>query len=152
MPQNRSQPLDDLAPFRASVFVPGQPIPQGSAKAFVVAGRARVTASNGKTLNPWRTAIHDAVTPLTRPGAILIPDKPVKLTIEFIMPRTKSEPKRTRPHTRRPDTDKLTRAVMDALHHTVYREDSQVIALCVTKRTAELDEQPGAHIEWRVLA
>lgn len=144
--------LDDLTPNQAAVFVPGQPIPQGSAKAFVVAGRARVTASNKSRLDPWRGAIHDAIAAHIEPGVILIPDAPVDLAIDFVMPRTKTERRDTRPHTRRPDADKLTRAVCDALHHTLYRDDSQIVSLHVTKRTAEPGEQPGARIAWQVIA
>lgn len=137
-----------------TVFVPGEPAPQGSVKGFVVAGHAKVTHDNGKTM-PWRSEIQaaiekqagrDAVGPLR----IQFPDdEPVALDIEFIMPRRRSEPKRrTRPHTRKPDGDKLARSVADALTGVVYRDDAQVVAMSWSKRTAETGEMPGARITW----
>lgn len=131
-----------------TVFVPGSPVPQGSAKAFSVAGRARVTHSNGKTLNPWRADIHAAVRAVIG-DEIDIPEGPVRLTLEFRMPRRKAEPKRvTPPHTRKPDLDKLQRAVIDALIGLAYADDSQVTGINAYKYTAYVGQQPGVWIEW----
>jgi crossover junction endodeoxyribonuclease RusA len=130
------------------VFVPGTPQPQGSHKAFVVGGFARVTESNTK-LNPWRTDIHATVRGVTGDG-IVFPVEPVALVLEFVMPRRAAEPKRvTPPHVRKPDGDKLARAIADSLTGLIYRDDSQVTATSWRKRTARIGETPGAHIEWR---
>lgn len=48
-----------------------------------------------------------------------------------------------------PDTDKLSRAVLDALAGVVYAQDQQVTDMHATKRTARIGEQPGLHISWR---
>jgi len=122
------------------VFVPGKPVPQGSSKAFVGAA---------KTWHPDRipAGLEDA-----RPlgDVVAFPGyEPVRLGLLFVMPRAQSEPKRTRPHTRKPDADKLTRAILDALSGTLFRDDSQVVGFgWLEKRTAELGEQSGAHITW----
>lgn len=127
------------------IFVPGTPVPQGSTRAFVVNGRARITAANTKT-KPWRADIQAHVSEVIRDG-ILCPDGAVGLDLEFVMPRRAAEPKRiTPPHTRKPDTDKLIRAVLDALTGLVYTDDSQVIAIRAAKRTAAIGESPGLHI------
>lgn len=129
------------------VFVPGRPVPQGSAKAFVVKGRAVVTSDNAKT-NPWRADIHAAVRAVVG-DRIAYPEGPVALVLGFAMPRRASEPKRvTPPHTRKPDGDKLLRAVMDALTGLVYTDDAQVTSFVVDKRTAEIGVQPGVLIWW----
>lgn len=134
----------------AGVFVPGTPVPQGSAKAFSVAGRVRVMHSNGARLNPWRADIAVAVDRAIG-GAVVFPnDEPVALSLAFVMPRTKGERKDTRPHTRRPDCDKLQRGVIDALQGLVYADDSQVVEIHAHKRTAELGEYPGVAIEWEL--
>lgn len=38
-------------------------------------------------------------------------------------------------------------AVLDSLTGVVWMDDSQVVDMYGTKRFAELDEQPGAHIK-----
>ncbi len=132
---------------KTTVFVPGKPVPQGSAKAFSVAGKARVVAGNAATLNPWRADIHAAVRAVTD-GRIVYPVEPVALTLGFVMPRAKAERKTTRPHTRRPDLDKCVRAVADALTNLVYCDDSQLVEVHAWKRTADIGEQPGVEIGW----
>lgn len=73
------------------------------------------------------------------------------VNIEFVLPRPMSTPKRsTPPAIKKPDLDKLARAILDALTHTVIADDSQVVNLRASKRLAELDETPGANI--RVIA
>lgn len=132
----------------SGVFIPGTPVPQGSAKAFVVAGRAHITAANTRT-NPWRADVAAGVRAAIG-NRIAIPDGPVAVTFRFVMPRRKSEPKRITPaHTRKPDLDKLARALCDALTGLIFTDDSQVTELITSKRTAAIGEQPGVHIEWR---
>lgn len=132
-----------------SVFVPGEPAPQGSTRAFVVNGRASIAHDNKKTM-PWRTAIQAEI--IRQAGRLRIEfpgSEPVAVTMEFVMPRRNSEPKRsTRPHTRKPDGDKLARSVGDALTGLVYRDDAQVTSMSWSKRTAEIGEVPGARIAW----
>ncbi len=67
--------------------------------------------------------------------------------IEFVMRRPAVTPKRsTPPATKRPDLDKLTRAVLDALSGIVWRDDSLIVDLHPSKRLAEIGEQAGARI------
>lgn len=74
---------------------------------------------------------------------------PVSLRCAFVLKRPVSTPKSrpTPPATKRPDLDKLVRAVGDALTGTVYAEDSLVVELVATKRVAEEGEQPGVRID-----
>ena len=123
------------------IFIPGAPAPQGSSRAFVRGNRAIITHANAKTM-PWRDTVRSFVG-VGLPG-IVFPEGPVAVTARFVMPRVKSEPKRsTRPHTRKPDLDKLVRAVLDALTGVVFTDDSQVTAVFASKRTAEIGEKPG---------
>lgn len=138
----------------SALFVPGTPVPQGSMKAFAYqpkgGGRARasVTSDNGKTM-PWRSQIAATVRQHVG-GDIVYPEGPVSLTLLFVMPRRAAEPKRvTPPHTRKPDGDKLTRAVCDALSGLIYTDDAQIVACAFEKRTAAIGEQPGLHLQWR---
>ena len=134
-----------------NVFVPGVPIPQGSHKAFIIGGHAKVTESN-KALNPWRADVHAALRTLIG-NHIPIPEGPVAVDLAFTMPRRKTEPKRrTPPHTRKPDIDKLTRGILDAMTGLVFTDDAQVTYLRCTKHTAPLGDQPGVLITWRPTA
>ena len=74
---------------------------------------------------------------------------PVSVKLEFVMRRPKSAPKRTTPPaTKKPDLDKLTRAVFDAITSAgVWDDDSQVVDAHISKRIANLDEVSGCWIE-----
>jgi crossover junction endodeoxyribonuclease RusA len=144
---------DTLLPWPASLtgtgrcFIPGTPTPQGSHKAYIVGGFAKITDDNPKT-KPWRADIHAAVREVTGTG-IVFPTEPVALSMVFVMPRRAAERKHPAPHTRKPDSDKLVRAVLDALAGLIYTRDQQVTDIRASKRTARIGETPGAQIEWR---
>ncbi len=59
---------------------------------------------------------------------------PIRIDLHFGLPKPKSAPKRRRVWPdRRPDLDKLTRAVLDALTHIVFSDDSQIVELSASK-------------------
>jgi crossover junction endodeoxyribonuclease RusA len=71
----------------------------------------------------------------------------VMVEAEFVLPRPKSTPKRRTPlATRRPDADKLLRAILDAITNVVIADDALAVDLRATKRLAEIGESPGARI------
>ena len=97
---------------------------------------------------PWRADVAAHVRAAIGNG-IVFPTGPVQLRLQFVMPRRVAEPKRkTPPHTRKPDGDKLVRAIFDALTGLVYTDDAQVIEFSACKRTAAIGEQTGAYITW----
>ena len=60
---------------------------------------------------------------------------PVSLALNFVLLRPASVSRTKRPYpTVKPDASKLLRAVEDALTGVVYRDDSQIVDLTVTKR------------------
>lgn len=71
-------------------------------------------------------------------------DGPVRVTAEFVMPR----PKRiVNPYPYQGDTDKLQRAIGDALEQSaVLTNDSRIVGWIADKRYANPEEEPGAHI------
>lgn len=133
------------------VGVAGEPIPQGSMRAFVVkGGRPIVTADNART-RPWKASVADAAaTAVERRGMAPLAG-PVDVDVVFRMPRPKGHFNRhgallpSSPSTPagRPDIDKLARAVLDALTGIVFRDDSQVVRLGLAKVYAD---DPGATI------
>jgi crossover junction endodeoxyribonuclease RusA len=113
-----------------TVFVPGRPAPQGS-KRYLGSG---ILVESSKAVKPWRVDVRAAAAdvvaePMTGPLAV---------RLEFVMPRPTSTPKRRTPYaTKRPDVDKLARAVLDALGSAgVWADDSQVVLLAASKRLA----------------
>jgi crossover junction endodeoxyribonuclease RusA len=128
------------------VFVPGRPAPQGSKRNL--GNRRMVESSAG--VAPWRADVRAEV--LAAMGARghrgFRRGTPVWVRLEFVLPRPVSTPKRrTPPAVKRPDLDKLTRAVLDALTSAgLFADDSQVVELRPLKRLAELDETAGCRI------
>lgn len=132
------------------VFVPGKPAPQGSKKAIHHKQSGKiVTMESSKAVRPWRQDIrHMLLAELEASGQTGPLEGAVSVCLNFVMPRPASTPKRrTPPAIKRPDIDKLCRAVLDAIASAgVYRDDSQVIALAAYKRIAQVGETPGVEI------
>jgi Holliday junction resolvase RusA-like endonuclease len=114
----------------------GDPVPQGSKRAFVVKNRAVVVDDNKATLRSWRSAVIDAArVELNADREVAwAPEKgPVRVTLMFFLRRPK-RPKADVPIVK-PDVDKLARAVLDGLTDAgVFRDDSQVTTLTARKR------------------
>lgn len=134
------------------IFVPGIPVPKGSAKAFLNkhTGRIAVMQSNRDRQKPWASLIGM----IALQNNIKISDSPISLKLGFQMPRPQSHysknktgatlrPTAPAMHTSRPDLDKLIRCVKDALTGIAWRDDSQVSELTATKMYSE---RPGVEI------
>lgn len=134
-----------------SFFVPGIPRPQGSKRAINhrTTGRPIVIESGGRPLVDWRGDIkREAIEAMGDDTPL---DGPVGIWLGFRLPRPKSHPKTkiTYPISR-PDIDKLTRAVLDALTAVCYRDDAQITELLVFKEWAV--DQPGVRVKVANLA
>jgi Holliday junction resolvase RusA-like endonuclease len=71
----------------------------------------------------------------------------VKVDAIFVLPRPKATPKKkTPPAIKKPDSDKLARAVLDGMTGVVYVDDSQVVDVHSRKRLADIDETVGCQI------
>jgi len=127
------------------IIVPGIPAPQGSKRHV---GNGRLVESS-KALRPWRQAVtyaaiqaHEGRDPF---------DGPLHLSCEFRFPRLSSHIgkhglKPGAPHYKisAPDTDKLTRAICDALADAgIYRNDAQIAIIEAEK---VYHDQPGVVI------
>ncbi|MCR4340351.1 MAG: RusA family crossover junction endodeoxyribonuclease [Gemmatimonadaceae bacterium] len=125
-----------------SFWVAGTPTPQGSLRAFMVGSRPIVTSTNRQRLGDWRTAI--ATEARARFSALLV--GPVEVQAVFYLPRPASRRKRDQHPDRKPDLDKLARAVLDALTSVAFKDDAQVTRLDCEKRYAAGNEQPGVRV------
>lgn len=141
-----------------STFVRGLPITQGSKKQVEIksgprAGEKLMIEDRANELKKWRDAVALALLVARRkvPGGWLdAKDKrngrvPYKLTVVFIIPRPPSDltasapipeldffvPKPSAPKTatRKPDLDKLVRAVADATKEIIWKDDCQMVRL-----------------------
>lgn len=125
------------------VDVLGVPKSQGSTRAFVAKGRAYVASNHKQDFVVWRNSIVER-TERMWDGE---PCEMAEVILDFRLPIPKSRPKYLAgftPHGKKPDVDKLTRAVLDALVAAgVIRDDSGVWALTATKRYAD---RPGVDI------
>jgi crossover junction endodeoxyribonuclease RusA len=135
------QPLISDADWLFELMVPGRPAAQGSKRHL---GNG-ILVEQSKAVAPWRDRVSWHVAQSWPTGQL---SGPVRVRLSFVMPRPAATPKRkTPPAIKRPDTDKLSRAVFDALTGVCWRDDSQVVDLHATKRLAELDEIPGVLIQ-----
>ena len=117
----------------------GLPVPQGSARAFVVKGHAVITSAN-KGLKSWRRLVAETAREYAPPVRW---DGPVGVTLAFRLPQPPSRPTTAgRGHRkrvlriwpdRRPDLDKLVRGILDGLTGVIFADDSQVVAIQATK-------------------
>lgn len=135
--QNLSQ-AKNLKNKYIAFTVYGIPRPQGSKQPFTFRDkrtgkvRASLSESGGKNLAAWRNDV-SIMAQQHRPEKPF--DEAVSVTLKFYFIRPKSISKKKRPYPSvRPDIDKLTRAIFDALKGKVYTDDSRVCDLIALKR------------------
>lgn len=129
------------------VFVSGLAMAKGNHRAVVnkSTGFAVISDTGGRDLKNWETRIANIFA--GRRAAVSM--APWRAQLAFVMPRPVSTPKKLRRpwHTKKPDIDKLTRAVLDGIvNGQVMHSDSQVCRLEVTKFVAAEGEPAGVHI------
>jgi len=134
-----------------TIRVNGTPAPQGSKRAFVNKGTGRVNmVESSSAVKPWREAVRAetqrALGQLGH-GEIPAPGTPTAIDIQFRLPRPRSAPKKVTLPAKRPDLDKLARAVLDGLvAGGALADDAQVTCLNLAKTFATDAEPAGALI------
>ena len=129
-----------------TLWVPGTPAPQGSKRHV---GNGRMVESSA-TLKPWRATIAAACHEAGIAGLRL--DLPLYVSLRFAITRPASHygrrgllPSAPVFPQRKPDLDKLARAVHDALatDANVIADDARIVTLKAHKHYADT---PGVHI------
>lgn len=121
--------------------VDGVPAPQGSKTAYRRGNRVVLVEASNR-LPVWRGRVSSKARQVDRPTEWLALPVPLEAVYRFYLPRPKTV-KRAFPVVK-PDLDKLTRAVGDALTDAgMWRDDAQVVRLVVEKFYGT----PGVEIE-----
>lgn len=125
------------APMILEFTAYGTPQPQGSAKAFVRGNRAIITSDNAK-LKPYRHTLSQVAALTMQQMGLELPLCPRPLAVEVIivwtLTKPQSTPRRVIHPTKKPDADKLCRAVFDSLTGIAFEDDSQVVRVTMEKR------------------
>lgn len=124
-----------------TVTVLGVPVPQGSMKSF---GPRRLVHSNDATLRPWRDTVAWHVREDMTSEGVEQFEGPVELRATFTLPRPQSAPKRRWAPDRKPDIDKLLRALLDGCTAGgAWVDDAQVVTVAASKVYAVPPAVPG---------
>ena len=126
----------------------GNAVPQGSKMPFTFKDkktgriRASMTESSGKNLASWRNDV-SIIAQQHRPEKPFDGAVEVVLKFYFLRPKSVSANKRPYPCVK-PDVDKITRAIFDAMKGKIYTDDARVCDLGVKKR---YDDVPRVEVE-----
>lgn len=105
----------------------GEPVPQGSMHS--PKGSSKMLHSKrgrGRTVAQWRKAAKESAFLAMRRKKLI--DGPVSVRVTFYLTRPISRPKEKYPYPdRKPDLDKLQRALGDALEGVVITQDSRIV-------------------------
>jgi Holliday junction resolvase RusA-like endonuclease len=137
---------------RVDFFAAGTPQTKGSARAFVVKGRAVVTNDNKKAA-AWQGVVSCAA---QAAGAKQL-DGPVRVEMNFLLARPKGHYRTGKNASllrddapaapaSKPDVDKLARVVLDALTGVAYADDGQVATAHAAKWWALPGEPVGVRV------
>ena len=146
---------------RFVVFIPGQPVPQGSKTALISKSTGRpIVIDKDVRLPQWRAKVtswaRDAMN--TRDPLDFPVLGPVGIRVDFILARPKGHfgtgknagtvrASAPRHPATMPDIDKLLRAILDALTDAqVWRDDGQVVWVQTTKQYANGSDMIGVGI------
>lgn len=136
--------MDEERPV-LTFFVPGEPVQQGSKKAWVnkKTGRAQMSEDAGVRHTVWRLKVTDAARaawgkpPMTRPITITLTFRYARLISHYGSGRNAAQVKDSAPDypAKPPDLDKLIRAVLDGITDAkVWADDSLVVSVLARKR------------------
>lgn len=118
-----------------SFTVRGIPMPKGSVTRMP--GGAMIPAGTRESrgrMDAWRNAIQTEAAKAM--GECPPFEGGIRLWVEFALPVPKTLPKKHigwLPHTKKPDVDKLLRAMCDALTGVAWRDDSQCCIVAINK-------------------
>lgn len=113
--------------------IPGEPQAQGRGRATMIAGRARIY--DPKSSREWKGAAAWAMRQAMGGADLFEGPLSVEIVAVFTCPKGdyRKSPAPCRWHAKKPDPDNLAKAVLDAGKGVIWRDDSQICRLTVTK-------------------
>jgi crossover junction endodeoxyribonuclease RusA len=130
--------------------VMGEPEAKGNMKGFP-RGRHVIITDGNKNLKAWEQAVRYEAQRYTELNQLQCASRKsfaVTLYLAFFFRKPVSMAKSIVLHNKRPDLDKLVRAIGDALTGIVYDDDSQIDVLTVEKGFAEEGDATGVRIRF----
>src|SRR5690606_3372583 len=123
------------------LVIPVVPVAQPRQRHAVIGGHIRNYTPSKHPVQAYKARLQAAV---MEAGIHSVIDGPVRVDVDFYLPRPKSlmrrkDPPGPIPHTARPDVDNLLKSTKDALTGLVWRDDAQVCDGRVRKWYAEKD-------------
>lgn len=105
---------------------------KGSTTSRFVPERGRTFTHSPKNTQNWERLVKDVAQQHVPPDGLL--DGPLQMQLRFYLPKPKSAPKRRRTWPdKKPDLDKLIRAVGDALTGVIYTDDARIVTITASK-------------------
>lgn len=149
-----ANPVARSMPVSVSFFAAGCPSTKGSARAFVVGGRAIITNDAGKKAKTWASIVSGKAHDMMNGCALLTGALVVHIVFYMPRPKAHSTKRGLRPDAprwcwKKPDVDKLARCALDALTGVVFFDDAQIARLVLEKRYTLADGAAGAEFEVR---
>ena len=131
-----------------SFTIHGNPSPKGSLTRMPNGGMVGAgTAASRKRQGDWRTDVKQAA--LQAMGERQPTRDPIRLMVDFMLPYPQSSVRKYQlgwlPCTKKPDIDKLLRALLDPMTGVVWVDDAQVVTTTMNKSYA-WDGQTGATV------
>jgi crossover junction endodeoxyribonuclease RusA len=141
-----------IDPDLIEFFVAGEPVPQGSTKSFYIKKLDRVVTTHGnRNTQVWRQRIATEAQHCnqSRDCNYFNDDRRCgyRVTLDFVFSKPKSMPKKRQLNTKRPDLDKLIRAVLDGITNVLIPDDAQVVSITANKSYSTENNGPGLHIQ-----
>jgi Holliday junction resolvase RusA-like endonuclease len=126
-------------------YVAGRPTPKGSFKPIKSAGRVWLKPDSSDALSAWVANLRAAI-----PTPHDVTQSAVSVDVTFFLARPKKHytKKGIRPDapvwvSKKPDIDKLQRALLDALTGVVWHDDEQVVQIEARKCWCARESEPG---------
>jgi Holliday junction resolvase RusA-like endonuclease len=121
----------------------GTPVPQGSKNSY----NGRVVDVNATKLRAWRKIVSDSARLMLTTERPYGFHEPVIARLVFALVKPMSYGKSVTQHVRKPDLDKLVRAVLDGLTDSgIIYDDAQIVGILAAKAYCETGEYPGVTV------
>jgi Holliday junction resolvase RusA-like endonuclease len=128
----------------------GLPKPKGSTKSYPYRrkdGKLGVSTTNScPGTAEWEERVRTEAGRAVPDGPVAALDKGCAVTLFFLLPRPQYLRKKDACAIKRPDIDKLARAVLDGLTGPIVRDDSLIVSLVVDKDYCQGNERAGCLI------